>query len=328
MYPNAPAKIWVPRSYVESGIPRGGELVKEGTEKVIQTLHKPAPQPEQPEPSQQPVVAAAPQSLSVPAKQQAASEMAPISSIPVNQRLVAAPLPQTFSDRLTAPAGATSALKIRIALLELGQNGLALPLYEDMRRTGMEGVLDPSQTALLAQYATITNESEKAAFAMRLQQDYGANALIYLSAPEGVAAGKTIVAEFYDTMGGGLVRKFEAVIPFGLGPDEADKKTAVTAIMTTLTEKIQGLAALIPWYGRITAVDGKRAYIAAGKEAGMCIGKILKIYKNGKFVQGLGYAPGERVGTLKVEGFVGPNGSFGTIVEGQEVQATDVVSSE
>lgn len=32
MSPSAPATIWVPRRYVESGIPRGGELVKKGYE--------------------------------------------------------------------------------------------------------------------------------------------------------------------------------------------------------------------------------------------------------------------------------------------------------
>ncbi|WP_298273215.1 hypothetical protein [Geobacter sp.] len=32
MSPAAPATIWVPRRYVESGIPRGGELVKKGYE--------------------------------------------------------------------------------------------------------------------------------------------------------------------------------------------------------------------------------------------------------------------------------------------------------
>ena len=30
MTPNAPQTIWVPRSYVESGVPRGSELVKKG----------------------------------------------------------------------------------------------------------------------------------------------------------------------------------------------------------------------------------------------------------------------------------------------------------
>jgi len=322
MSPDAPAKIWVPRSYVEKGLPRGGDLIKSGTNKVMQTFGKTPAQPQQAMPMQQ----AAAQSLPAPASRQTAVSAASGSSIPLNQQAVAAPLPQSLAGR--APAPVISALKTRIAFLEIGQNGLVLPLYENMRRAGTGGLLDPTQTAFLAQYSPITNDAEKAAFATRLQQDYGANALIYLLAPDGVTPGKTIFAEYFDTMGGGVVRKFDAVLPSSLGSEEADKKAAVAAIMTTFTDKIRELAALLPWYGRITAVDGRRAYIAAGKEAGMSVGQVLKIYHKGKFVQGLGYAPGERVGTMVVEGFVGPNGSFGTIQEGQGVQVTDVVANE
>jgi hypothetical protein len=37
MSPNAPATIWVPRSYVEKGVPRGGELAKRGYQAVTGT---------------------------------------------------------------------------------------------------------------------------------------------------------------------------------------------------------------------------------------------------------------------------------------------------
>lgn len=40
MSPNAPATIWVPRSYVEKGVPRGGELARQGYDAV--TGSKPA----------------------------------------------------------------------------------------------------------------------------------------------------------------------------------------------------------------------------------------------------------------------------------------------
>jgi hypothetical protein len=45
-------------------------------------------------------------------------------------------------------------------------------------------------------------------------------------------------------------------------------------------------------------------------------------------MKGLGFAPGELMGSLTVQGFVGPNGSFGTIKEGQGIKATDIVSVE
>ena len=40
--PNAPATIWVPRSYVEKGVPRGGELAKRSYEAVTGTGAHPA----------------------------------------------------------------------------------------------------------------------------------------------------------------------------------------------------------------------------------------------------------------------------------------------
>jgi hypothetical protein len=232
-----------------------------------------------------------------------------------------------IAERAPAPAVAIPAVKSRIAIIDVGQNGLAQPLYENMRRGAIGSVLDPTQTAFLTQYAATSNEAEKAAFATRLQQDYGANEVIYLSAPDGVASGKAIIAEVYDAMGGGLLSRFEAVITMNDG-EQAGRNAALLPALASLTDKIKELVALLPWYGRITVVEGSRAYIAAGKEAGLPIGQFLHIYRNGKFMKGLGYAPGEQVGTMVVQGFIGPNGSFGVIREGQGIQPSDLVSAE
>ncbi len=328
MTPDAPAKIWVPRRYVESGVPRGSEIIKKGTEKVVQSFRGTSSQAQTAGSQEQPVIAAASPSPAVAADQQPASAVVSPLAIPVNRQAVAASQPQPFAGIVTSPAPASSAVKNRLAIMELGQNGLAQPLFEHLRRAAIGGLLDPTQTAFLAQNAPLTNEAEKAAFATRLQQDYGANAIIYLSAPEGVASGKTIYAEVYDTMGGGLLRRFDAVISPNDGAEPAERNSAVAPALAAFTEKIRELVAVLPWYGRITAVEGNRAYIAAGKEAGLTIGQILHIYHNGRFMKGLGYAPGELIGTLAVQGFVGPNGSFGQITQGQGVQAADLVSAE
>ncbi|HEX2769076.1 MAG TPA: hypothetical protein VHN12_07300, partial [Geobacteraceae bacterium] len=314
--------------YVESGIPRGSEIIKKGTDKVMQSFRGTPPQPQSAGSPEQPVIAAAAPSPPVAANQQPAGAADSPLAIPVNRQTVAASQPQPFAGRVTAPAVATSAVKNRLAIMEIGQIGLAQPLYEKLQRAAIGGLLDPTQTAFLAQNAPLTNEAEKAVFATRLQQDYGANAIIYLSAPEGVASGKTINAEVYDTMGGGMLRRFDAVISLNDGAEPADRNTAVAPALAEFTEKIRELVAVLPWYGRITAVEGNRAYIAAGKESGLTIGQILHIYHNGKFMKGLGYAPGELIGTLAIQGFVGPNGSFGQIREGQGVQAADLVSVE
>lgn len=311
MSPNAPATIWVPRSYVESGVPRGGELVKKGVEKISENFQPPqqaqagapAPQP--------PAAAAVPQPAALPQQPKA---------------VAAAPLPPVA--KAPAAAEAPPAVKNCIALLEMGQNGLAQPLYDNLRRAAAGVLVDPAQAAFLSQFATITTPAEKGAFARRLQQDYHANVAVYLAAPDGVAPGKMVSAEIYDALGGGLLRRFDAVIPSYAASDKAARDSAVAAVLAGFATQIKELVVLLPWYGRITEVDGNRAYVAAGREAGLAVGQVLKIYRSGKYVEGLGYAPGEKIGTLVVGGFVGPNGSFGSISTGHGVQAADVVSVE
>ena len=310
MSPDAPAKIWVPRRYVESGPPRGGEVVKKATEKVVQSFQKPEEHP----------VATAPQPVaSLPPSHPAS---------PVQQPAVAAVTPSQPAAKAPVAVGTSPTVRNRIALLEIGQNGLVQPLYESLRRTAIGPLIEPAQSAFLSQFATVTTQAEKGSFAKRLQQDYGANVVVYIAAPEGVMSGKALVAEVFDAMGGGLVRRFDVVIPSTAAAGQADGNAAVSAALAGVTERVKGLLELIPWYARITEVDGKRAYIAAGKEAGLVTGQVLSIYRSGKFIEGLGYAPGEKIGTLVVGGFVGPNGSFGVIREGQGVQAADVVSVE
>lgn len=281
MTSNAPATIWVPRSYVEHGVPRGGELVRSGAEQVAGKFRQPEPHADTAE--------------------------APVLNSPVAM-------------------GKAPIVRNRIALLEIGQNGLIQPFYEMMRNASIGVITAPSQTAFISQFSTITNQKEKGAFARRLQQDLSVNVTAYVSAPDGVAAGKVIVAEVFDSMGGGLLRRFDVVVPLNAGPGKNAANGATDAALATLTEQVHELISLLPWYARITTVEGNRAYIAAGKEVGLRIGQTLTVYREGKFIEGLGFAPGDKAGTLTVSGFVGPDGAFCTINEGQNIQTTDVVS--
>lgn len=285
---NAPATIWVPRRYVESGVPRGGEIIKSEKDKVPGSFKQ--------SPRQAPAVPA-----------------------------VDAPLP---IEKIQTVANTAPTVRNQLALLEIGENGLRQPFYEKIRRVAMGPIFDPDQMAFLPQYPTITDQREKGALAQRMQKDHGVNVMIYVSAPGGVAPGKVLVAEVFDPMGGGLLRRFAAVIPLNTGTDQITGNSAIESALLVLTEKVRDLIALLPWYTRIKAVEGNRAYLPAGKEAGLRIGQALRVYHGGQFVEGLGFAPGESAGSLEVSGFVGPNGSYCLIKEGQIVQATDVVSVE
>ncbi len=296
MSSSAPAKIWVPRRYVESGVPRGGGLLKSGADNVISSF-KQSPQQTQAE---------------------AYDHMptTPVNTFPLSSGIA----------RMVAKPHAS--VRNQIALLEIGKNGILKPFYEKLYRAEAGILIAPTQPVFLAQYSSITNQVEKGEFTQKLQQDYSANVTVYVSAPDGVAPGKTIVAEVFDSLGGVLVRRFDAVIPVGTGTERFVENSSIDVALVVLSEKVVDLIALLPWYARITAVSGNRAYISAGKEVGLRIGQVLMVYHGGNFVEGLGFAPGERTGTLEVSGFVGPNGSFCVIKEGQIVQAKDVVSVE
>lgn len=294
MDPGASPTIWVPRRYVESGAPRGGELVKKGYEKVM----------------------GSPQTAAAGAPQVAPQAPAPVM---VGQQTVN-PAPQ--------PVLAPIPLKSRIAVLESGENGLLLPLMDRMRSCAAGVLLDPGQPAFLAKYSTVTNQAERAAFAVRLQQEYGATVAVFVAAPDQVAPGKTVQGEIYDGMGSGLVRTVTAVIPSYAPADGAAREAAQGKALAELTERVREVVALLPWYGKVVAVEGDRVYINAGREAGLRVGQILRIERPGKVVAGLGFAPGERVATLEVGGFVGTNGAYGVIKEGKGVQANDIIAVE
>jgi hypothetical protein len=321
MSPNASPTILVPRRDLEKGVPRGSELVKKGVDKVFPGLVNAPTQSEPPTANEQP----GQQPPSATLNQQAAPAPAYHYSPPAGQQPAYAQQPvQPYQPRYPAPIQTTTGVKNRIAIIETDRRDIVQPLYEYLRRASVGGILDPGQSAYLAQSANLNDETEKASFATRLQQDYGVNVAIYLSAPDGVDAGKNISAEIYDTMAGGLLQKYSDVIMQDPVPYQSDRTIAV--LPSSFPEKIREFLALMPWYGRITAVDGNRVYIAAGREAGLRSGQELKVYQSGKFIKGMGYAPGSQVGIVIIQGFVGPNGSFGIIKEGRGIRATDLVS--
>jgi len=304
MHPNAPETIWVPRSYVESGPPRGGELVKQGYEKLKSASTENNEQ--QSAPAGQPKTAA-----------QATRQASPSAAAPQ----------QGTSPQAAAPH-APFRVQSRLALLETGENGLLSPFSEQMKNAQAGIVLDPALTASLAATADPSSPVGRASLALRLQQKYGTTVAIFVSAPEGIAPGKSLQGAIYDGMGGELVQTVTASLPALAGGDAAARDAAVARALSELTQKAKATLALLPWYGKVVAVEGARAYIDAGSEAGLWVGQRLVLHRPGKLVAGLGYAPGERIGTLEITGFVGTNGAYGEIRGGKDVKTEDLVTLE
>jgi hypothetical protein len=75
-------------------------------------------------------------------------------------------------------------------------------------------------------------------------------------------------------------------------------------------------------------VGNGRVYVNAGSEAGLRIGQVLKVYRGGKAVPGVGFVPGEEVATVEIRGFAGVNGAYGIVKDGKGVQADDMIAVE
>lgn len=276
MSPNAPETVWVPRSYVDSGVPRGGELVKKGYESLKGTP------------------ASAPQRLKTATVQPAA------------------PVP----------------LKSRIALLEVGDHGLLLPSSDKLTGAAVGVMLPASLSAPVAKDADLATPAGRRGAVTYLQQKFGTTVAVLVSAPDQVAPGKSVLGEIYDGMSGELLSSVSAAIPFFSPGDAAGREASLGKALTELAGKTKSAVDLLPWYAKVVAIDGDRIYVNAGSEAGVVIGQQLRLHRPGKVVPGLGYALGDRNGTLEITGLVGTNGAYGVVKEGKGIQTDDLVALE
>lgn len=87
-------------------------------------------------------------------------------------------------------------------------------------------------------------------------------------------------------------------------------------------------AKMIQNFGMVIAVDGDKVYFNIGREAGYFYGQVLKIYRGGTVIEGLGLAPGELIGKIDVLGYVGIKGGYGILKQGGPVRINDLVGVE
>jgi len=301
MSPDAPSTIWVPRRYVDSGIPRGGELLEKGYESVRGKLSG----------SGQPAAARAPEPAA-PAVQAPAATVA------------AAPVPVPVPSKTVV----TPTVRNRILVVEIGRNDLLSRTGEALKQASAGTILDPAQAAFVSRYAAVGTPAERSAMAVKLQEDFGANLLLFIAAPEGTGPGRVITAELHEGQGGTLLRKLDAVIPPYNPTNASAREAAIASALRKLSGEVKDVVALAPWYGRVVTVEGERVYINAGKETGIGLGLVLNLYRSGKVVEKLGFAPGQKIGILEITGFVGTDGAYGIVKQGGKAQPSDLVGVE
>lgn len=291
MSPNAPPTIWVPRSYAESGIPRGGDLIDKGFDKIRGNA------------------------VAGGADQQQVAQQAS----PAVQSAVSTAVPRV---------SASPRVKNRIFIVEIGRGGLLARFSDLVRRETGDLVLDPAKSALIARYATVATPADRAALALKLQEDFGANVVLYILAPEGISPGGAVAVDIHEANGGTLVRRLNAAIKPFAASDATAREVSLSAALSELAAQTRAVTALLPWYCKVVSVDGDRIYINAGKESGLQIGARLNVYRGGSVVEKLGFAPGGKIGVLEITGFVGTDGAFGVMREGGKVLSSDLVGVE
>jgi len=309
MSPGASPTIWVPRSYVDSGIPRGGELLEKGYESVRGKLSDGARQ----------TAAGVPEPVTASSVPSAAPSVP--AAVPVSHPVVSPARP-------VVKAAEAPFLKSRILIIETEKNELSVRFGEALKRLSAGTVLDPAQAAFVARYASLGAPAERSALAVKLQEDFGAALVIFLSAPNGTLPGKAVSAEVREGYGGTMLRMLTEVIsPYPV--NDADKRdAAIMSSLRGLAAGVKELAGLAPWYAKVVSVEGERVYINAGKETGIETGRKLNLYRGGKVVEKLGFAPGPKVGIVEITGFVGTDGSFGILRQGEKARASDLVGTE
>jgi hypothetical protein len=257
------AKIWVPKSSLAQGAPRGGELVKRGYDNLT----------------------------NAPKESSAGKPAADADT--VRQRLFVATEGKSPLDRTVSEL-----LRNRFVVRPAGTGG------------------DPAGTS----------PGERLALAARLAKEPGGGLLLLLAAPESVRVGDTIKAELYDGRGPLLLRTFTVKVP-PAEVDESSEESAKRAVYG-LVGAVSDLVGRLPWFGRVISVSGERVYFDAGTESGLKAGQKLSVSRGGETVKGVGFAPGERIASVTLTGFVGPDGSYGTTADAGRIQPGDFIELE
>jgi len=129
--------------------------------------------------------------------------------------------------------------------------------------------------------------------------------------------------------GGELAKRGYEAVKEGFAPTQPVPGAAtVTAPQAGIAAPGGKPAAVIPRFGLVVAVDGEKVYFNLGKSAGITPFQLLKVYRGGTVIEGLGLAPGELIATIEIQGFVGTNGGYGLIRQGNQVRINDLVGAE
>ncbi len=147
-----------------------------------------------------------------------------------------------------------------------------------------------------------------------------------------------IEVRIYDTLSGTLLKSLTETNSFfmteesGKFSEEKARLKAIDLVSKKASKDILEEIAVIPWWSRVTNVEGDKVYINSGKLSGIPIGKILTVREKGKEVVDqatkklMGVAFGKEKAKIKVVNYLGIDGSICNVISGNDVNVNDIVT--
>lgn len=138
---------------------------------------------------------------------------------------------------------------------------------------------------------------------------------------------------FADSGSGVFEKKISEVLGLGQrsGYDETMGQNALRAAITKFMDNLIQQLESVEWSGRIAKVSGSTLYINAGRDVGLNIGDVLRVYSLGEEIYDpethilLGREEGRIKGELMVTGYVGNNLTKASIKSGMGFNVNDVI---
>ncbi|MBW2122424.1 MAG: hypothetical protein JRH07_11325 [Deltaproteobacteria bacterium] len=266
--------------------------------------------------------------------------------------------------RLTVSApGPVRHLKNRVLVLPFENNSdyLDQPYGQIVTRKlvqALEGsdrvlVLDTRLAARFASEKGITQDDlSKPIWAKALYRTLGVHALVSGSlAALNVASTTTFVsreikvglavasikARLVDASTGNTIRTYAVRNPLYKSKEigEFNRERAILRAIDIGVDQIaRGISdslEFFDWSARVVRIEPGRVYIDSGQQSGLRRGDILDVYGPGEEIVNpltrisLGWAPGPLKGRIRVSGFFGIDGAYGTPLEGNDFRTEDLV---
>lgn len=206
----------------------------------------------------------------------------------------------------------------------LGQSGIINP--DTVAKAGKVLGLNAIVTGSISQFGVKTEGKDYGFYKQKVQKAECTVDVRVIDATTGQIL-------FADSGAGVFEKKISEVLGYGQrgGYDETMGQSALRASITKFMDNLIQQLQSVEWSGRIAKVSGATAYINAGRDVGLKIGDVLRVYTLGEEIYDpqthvlLGREEGSLKGELLVSGYVGNNLTTASVQSGMGFALNDIV---